>query len=79
MALSACEVWSDGIKIAFISKNYKNCPADGGFVPRPLKSTAAENYASKPTSVIRLSYISLLKKSPKLGNRTFYLLVYLYL
>ena len=31
MALNTCEMWSNGIKIAFFPKTYKNCPAAEGF------------------------------------------------
>ena len=54
MVLNACEMWSNGIKIAFFSKkNPKNRPATGGFIPRS-------------PSVIRLIKLVYLHKSPNL-------------
>ena len=41
MALNTCEMWFNGIKIAFFSKKLqKNRPAAGGFAPRPPKPPA---------------------------------------
>ena len=39
MALNTCEMWSNGIKIAFFPKNYKKLTAAGGFTPQaPIAS-----------------------------------------
>ena len=60
MALNMCEMWFNGIKNSFFSKNYKkspnSCPAAGG---------------PDPPSMIRLSYTGFLKTSPKLRICTF--------
>ena len=53
MVLNSCEMWSNGIKIAFFKKIPKNRPATGGFVPRS-------------PSVIRLNKLVYLHKSPYL-------------
>ena len=54
MVLNTYEMWSNGIKIAFFSKKIaKNRPETGGFVPRS-------------PSVIRLSKLVYLRKSPNL-------------
>ena len=65
MALNTCEMWSNSIKIAFFSKNYKKRQAAGGFAPRP-------------PSVIRLNYSTLLNSnmSPNLNIFAFWLLVW---
>ena len=59
MALNTGVMWPNGIKIAFYSKKI--------FLNRP----AAEGEASRPPSVTRLSYVSLLNTSPKLDICTF--------
>ena len=54
MVLNTCEMWSNGIKIAFFfQKIPKNCRATGGFI-------------SRSPSVIRLSKLVCLHKSPNL-------------
>ena len=61
MALNTCEIWSNGIKIAFFSKKItKNRPTAGSFAPRPAKPPAAGGPCPQPPSVIHLSYTSLL-------------------
>ena len=76
MALNTCEIWSNGIKIAFFSKKLqKNRPAAGGFAHRPPKPPAAGGPAPKPPSVIHLSYTSFLITFPKLDICIFQLLV----
>ena len=52
MALNMCEVWFNGIKIAFFTKK--------------LQKIAQQQGASPQTPVIRLSYTGFLKTSPKL-------------
>ena len=54
MVLNTCEMWSNGIKIAFFFKKItKNRPATGGYVPRS-------------PYVIRLNKLGYLHKSPNL-------------
>ena len=53
MVLNTCKTWSKGIKIAFFFLITKNRPATGGYVPRS-------------PSVIRLSKLVYLHKSPNL-------------
>ena len=39
MALNTCEMWLNGIKIAYYYKKVtKNCPAAGGFAPKTPKA-----------------------------------------
>ena len=76
MALSKCEMWFNGIKIAAFSKKLtKNCPTTEGFAPRPPKPLAAGGSAPRHSSVIRLRYTSFLNTSPKLDICTFQLLL----
>ena len=63
MALNTCEMWSNGIQIAFFfQKITKNCPTAGDFAP-------------KPPSAIHLSYTNFLNTFPKLDICIFQLLV----
>ena len=75
MALNTSEMWSNGIKIAFLAKNYQNRPKVGGYAPRPPKPPAAGGPAPRLPSVIHLSYASFLNTFPKLDTCTFQLLV----
>ena len=71
MALNICELWFNGIKIAFVfQKITKNRLTAEGFAPRPPKFSAAGAPAPRPPSVTRLSYTGFLKTSPKLRIRT---------
>ena len=38
MALNTCEMWSNGIKIAFFPKNYKKSPNGWGLRPQTPKA-----------------------------------------
>ena len=50
MALNTCEMWSNGIKIAFYFKKLqKNRPGFGGFDPKPLKPSVAGGFFSAQT------------------------------
>ena len=76
MALNTCEMWSNGIKIAFFSKKItKNRPTAGDFAPRPPKHLAAGGPAPNPPSVIHWSYTSFLNTFPKLDICIFQLLI----
>ena len=75
MALNTCELWFNGIKIAFFSKKLQKIakwlgtlPAD----PQSLRQLGASPPASP--SVIRLSYASFLTTFPKMDTSTFLLL-----
>ena len=49
MALNMCEMWFNGIKIAFFfQKTTKNRSTAGGFAPRPPKPPAAGDPAPRP-------------------------------
>ena len=63
MTLNTCELWFNGIKIAFFPKNR---PTAG-----PPKPPAAGDPAPKPPSVIHLSYTSFLNTFPKLDTCIF--------
>ena len=59
MALNSCKMWSNGVKTAFFSKMTKNCPAAGGFAPRPPQWICFE-----------LQYTFLLNTAPNLDIPT---------
>ena len=69
-----CEMWSNGIKIAFFSKKLQKIAQQLGALPpdphslRPLGAPPPD-----PPSVICLSYTGFLKTSPKLHICTFQL------
>ena len=75
MALNTCEMWSNGIKIAFFPKNYKKSPNGWGLHPQTPKPPAAGGPAPKLPSVIHLSYTGFLNTFPKLDICIFQLLV----
>ena len=50
MALNTCEMWSNGIKIAFFSKNYKTSPNGWGF--RPQTPKASGGWGPRPQTPI---------------------------
>ena len=75
MALNTCEMWSNGIKIAFFSKNYKKLPNGWGLRPQTPKASGGWGSAPKTPSVIHLSYTGFLNTSPKLDICIFQLLV----
>ena len=58
MVLNTCEMWFNGIKIAFFQKNSKKSPSDWGLVPWS-------------PSVIRLNKLVYLHKSPDLDTFIF--------
>ena len=66
MAVNTYEIWSNGIKITFFPKTYKNRPAAEGFAPKPpLPPEAGEN---PPHPVCdTFEYTNFLNTSPKLG------------
>ena len=74
MALNMCEMWFNGIKIAFFSKKLQKIAQQLGALPpdpqslRPLGAQPPD-----PRSVIRLSYTGFLKTSPKLRICSFQL------
>ena len=50
MALNTCEMWSNGIKIAFFSKTYKKSPNGWGF--RPQTPKASGGWGPRPQTPI---------------------------
>ena len=75
MALNTCEMWFNGIKIAFFSKKLQKSPNGWGLRPQTLKPSAAGGPAPKLPSVIPLNYTSFLNTFPKLDVCIFQLLV----
>ena len=71
MALITGGMWTNGIKIAFFSPKFQNCPEAGDFATRPPKPPAAEGSAPRP----RLWYVwvtlAYSHTSPKLDICTF--------
>ena len=69
---NTCKMRSNGIEIAFFSKNYKN---RGASPPDPQIPPAAGGPTPNPPSAIYLSYTSFLNTLPKLDICIFQLLV----
>ena len=75
--MNTCELWFNGIKIAFFPKNYKISPNNWGLRLQTPKASSGRGLALRPPSVICLSYASFLKTFPKLDTScTFQPLVY---
>ena len=75
MALNTCEMWFNGIQIAFFPKNYKKSPNGLGIRPQTPKASGCYGPRFRPPSVIPLSYTSFLNTFPKLDICIFQLLV----
>ena len=71
MAVNTCEMWSNGIKIAFFSKNLQKSPS--GWVLRPQTPIVTGGGELCPHTPIcdTFEYTSLLNTFPKLGICTF--------
>ena len=69
MDLNMCEMWFNGIKIAFFSKKLQKIAQQLD----PQSSQPLGASPPDPPSVIRLSYTGFLKTSPKLRICTFQL------
>ena len=71
MALNTCEMWSNGIKKAFFSKNLQKSPS--GWRLCPLTPIATGNWELRPQTPVcgTFEYISLLNTSPKLDIYNF--------
>ena len=66
MAVNTCEMWSNGIKIAFFSKNLQKSPSGWGLCPQtPI---AFGGWGLRPQTPIcdTFEYTSFLNTSPKL-------------
>ena len=74
MALNMCEMWFNGIKVAFFSKKFQKIAQQLGASPpdpqiiRPLGAPPPDL-----PSVLRVSHTGFLKTSPKLRICTFQL------
>ena len=75
MALNTCEMWFNGIKIAFFPKIYKKSP--NGWALFPLAPEASGGWRPAPRSLVcdTLSYTTFLNTFSKLDICTFQLLV----
>ena len=65
MAVNTCEMWSNGIKIAFFSKTYKNRPAAGSLPQTPIATGGWELHPQIPVCDT-FKYTNFLNTSPKL-------------
>ena len=54
MALNMCEMWFNGIKIAFFPKNYKKSPNSWGLYPQTPKASGRWR---PRTQTLRMRYI----------------------
>ena len=82
MALNTCEMWFNGIKIAFFSKNLQKSPSGWGLCPQTPIATGGDTFDIPPAvwyvwvQCDTFEYNGLLSTSPKLGIFTFKLLVF---
>ena len=61
MALNSCEMWSNGIKIAFFSKNYEKSPNGLGLRPQtPVCDTFDLQYTSLLKHVSQFTHFRIL-------------------
>ena len=72
MALNMCEMWFNGIKIAFFSKKLQKIGQQLGASPADPQSLRPLG-PPDPPFVMRLSYTGFLKTSPKLRTGSFQL------
>ena len=76
MAVNTCEIWSNGIKIAFFFQNItKNRPTAGGLAPRPPKPPAAGDPRPQTPVCDTFELHKLLNTFPTLDICIFQLLV----
>ena len=71
MAVNTCEIWSNGIKKAFFSKNLQK--SSSGWELRPQTPIAPGGWGLRPQTPVcdTFEYASLLNMSPKLDICTF--------
>ena len=71
MAVNACEMWSNGIKIAFFSKNLQKSPSVWGLCPQTPIATGG--WGLRPQTLVcdTFEYISFVNTSPKLDISAF--------
>ena len=65
MALNTCEMWSNGIKIAFFSKNLQKSPSGWGLYPQTPIATGGWRLRPQTPVCDTFEYTSLLNASPK--------------
>ena len=77
MALNMCEMWFNGIKIAFFPKNYKNLLNSRGLCPQTPKASGRWGPCPQTTRLwYVLSCTGFLKTSPKLRIWSFQLYLF---
>ena len=71
MAVNTCEMWPNGIKIAFFSKNEQKSPSGWGL--RPQTPITVGGWGLRPQTPVcdTFEYTSLLNTSPKLDICSF--------
>ena len=76
MALNSCEMWSNGIKIAFFSKNLQKSPSGWGLCPQTPIAIGGWGLCPQTPVSDTFEYTSLLNTSSKLDFYTFQQLVF---
>ena len=66
MALNTCKMWSNGIKIAFFSKNFQKSPSGWGLSPQTPIAAGGWRLRTQTPVCGTFEYTSLLNTSPKL-------------
>ena len=66
IALNTCEMWSNGIKIAFFPKNLQKSPSGWGLYPQTPIATGGWGLGPQTPVCDTFKYTSLLNTSPKL-------------
>ena len=66
MAVNTWEMWSNGIKIAFVSKNLQKSPSGWRFCPQTPIATGSRGLRPQTPVCGKFEYTSLLNTSPKL-------------
>ena len=76
MAVNSCEMWSNGIKIAFFFQNLQKLPSSWGLCPQTPIATGGWRLRPKTPVCDTFEYTSFLNTSAKLDIIAFQLLVF---
>ena len=71
MVVNTCEMWSNGIKIAFFSKNLQKSPSGWGLCPQTPIATGGWGFRPQTLVCGTFEYTSLLTTSPKVRHLHF--------